>query len=274
MATVKTITLLAARLSLAAGVAIIATLLATPATAAERPNDRDVQKLLERIDNERDRFEDQLDGTLKRSTIRRANREIDVDQYLHDLQENVDRMKERFKPDYAANEEVNTVLLQGSDIQRFMATQKPDLDGASEWNRLSASLGELAGAYGASFPMIEGQLARRMNDREVKKAAEDVAASADRFKTELKNDKTLDEATRDAAVKQADDLKKNAEKLASTIDDGRPASGEAQGLIQRASDLRGSSAGRTLAPAAQTAWNNVETALNTVGHAFALPTRR
>jgi hypothetical protein len=278
MATVKMTTPRSARFAMAACAAIIATVLSTPATAAERPNDRELQQLLERIDNERDRFEDQLDGTLKRSIIRRADREINVEQYLDDLQENVDRMKDRFKPDYAANEEVAIVLRQGSDIQRFMATQKPDLDGASEWNRLSTSLGELAGAYGTSFPMIDGQTARRLNDREVKKTAEDLAKSADRFKKELdsslKKDATIDQATREAAVKKADDLEKDAEKLASAIDDGRPASGEAQALIQRAADLRGSSAARTLSPAAQTAWSSVETAINTLGHAFALPTRR
>jgi hypothetical protein len=278
MATAKTITPRRTRFSMATGAALIATLLSIPTAAAERPTDRELQQLLERIDNERDRFEDQLDGTLKRSIIRRADREINVEQYLDDLQENVDRMKDRFKPDYAANEEVTIVLRQGSDIQRFMTTQKPDLDGASEWNRLSTSLGELAGAYGASFPMIEGQAARRLNDREVKKAAEDLAKTADRFKKELdawlRKDATIDERTREAAVKRADDLKKDAEKLASAIDDDRPASGEAQALIQRASDLRGSAAARTLAPAAQAAWNNVEAGLNTLGHAFALPTRR
>ena len=53
-------------------------------------------------------------------------------------------MKERFKPEYAASAEVTTVLRQASDIQRFMATQPPNFDGASEWNRLNASLNELA----------------------------------------------------------------------------------------------------------------------------------
>ena len=34
----------------------------TPAAAADRLSDKDVKALIERIDNERDRFEDQLDG--------------------------------------------------------------------------------------------------------------------------------------------------------------------------------------------------------------------
>ena len=112
------------------------------------PADKDVKALLDRIDDERDRFEDQLDGKLKRSILRGPRGEVDVERYLDDLQDNIDRLKGRFKSDYAASAEVTAVLRQASDIHRFMATQPPDLDGASEWNRLSASFGTLATAYG------------------------------------------------------------------------------------------------------------------------------
>lgn len=271
MATVITKTA-TTRLSMAACVALMATLLATPAAAAERLNDSAVKQLLERIDNERDRFEDQLDGELKRSIIRGPGGEVNVERYLDDLQENVDRMKERFTSEYAASAEVTTVLRQGSDIQRFMAKQKPDFDGASEWNRLSGSLGNLAVIYGTAFPIAEGQQARRLNDDEVKKAAEDVAESADRFKDELdaslKNDKTIERATREAAVREVDEFKKDARRLASTVGDDKPASGEAQALLQRAKALRTASSGRALSPAAQTAWGSVEGGLEKVGQAF------
>lgn len=273
MAKLKTAT---TRLSMAACVALMATLFATPAAAAERQNDNAVKQLLERIDNERDRFEDQLDGELKGSILRGPAGEVNVGRYLDDLQENVDRMTERFTSEYAASAEVTTVLRQGSEIQRFMAKQKPDFDGASEWNRLSGSLGQLAVIYGTSFPIAEGQQARRLNDDEVKKAAEDVAESADRFKNELdaslKNDKTIPEATREAAVREVDEFKKDAERLASTVDDDKPASGEAQALLQRAKALRTASSGRALSPAAKSAWGSVEGGLEKVGQAFNVST--
>lgn len=275
MATVITKTA-TTRLSRAACVALMAALFATPAAAAERLSDNAVKQLLERIDNERDRFEDQLDGELKSSIIRGPGGEVNVERYLDDLQENVDRMKERFTSEYAASAEVTTVLRQGSDIQRFMAKQKPDFDGASEWNRLSGSLGALAVIYGTAFPIAEGQQARRLNDDEVKKAAKDVAESADRFKNELdaslKKDKTIKQATREAAVREVDELKKDAERLASTVGDDKPASGEAQALLQRAKALRTASSGRALSPAAQTAWGSVEGGLEKVGQAFNVST--
>lgn len=260
-------------------IALLSVSLAWPAAAsAERLNDKDVKQLLERLDNDRDRFEDQLDGKLKRSVIRGPGGEVNVERYLDDLQENVDRLKDRFTPAYAASAEATAVLRQGADIGRFMATQPPGLDGMSEWNRLAASLEGLAAAYGTAFPIPDGQQARRLNDAEVKKAAEEAAKSADRFKKEvansLKMDKAIDEPTRAAAVKQVDDVKKAAQRVASTVASGRPASGEAQALLQQGAAVRAASAGRRLSAAAQAAWSDVDGHLATVAQAFGLPLQR
>jgi len=261
----------------AVGTVVTVVLVAAPTVLAERPTDKDVKALIERINNDRDRFEDQLDGKIKSSIIRGPNGEVHVERYLDDLQDNVGKLKERFKSNYAASVEATTVLRQGSDIQRFMAAQPPNFDGFSEWSRLASSLGELAAAYGTSMPLPEGMQARRMNDREVKTAAEAVAKSADRFKkdldTSLKADATVDAATREAAVQAADALKKDANALASTVGDGRPASGEAKALLDRAAAIRTAASGRPVSPAPQAAWKEVELGLVQVALAFGVQTR-
>jgi hypothetical protein len=250
---------------------------AAPTLFADRLTDKDVKALIERIDNERDRFEDQLDGKLKRDIVRGPNGEVNVERHLDDLQENVKRLKERFTSEYAASAEVTTLLRQGSDIGRFMAAQPPNLDGASEWNRLAASLRQLAEVYSTTLPLPEGQQARRMNDREVQEAAEAVAESADAFKkhldTALKNDKTVQKPTRDAAVKEVEALKQDAKKLASLLGGGRPSSGEAKALVERAARIRAAATGRPSSPELKSWWGAVETGLETVARAFAIPAR-
>lgn len=257
--------------------ALTAAFAAAPVLHAERLSDKDVKALIERIDDERDRFEDQLDGKLKRTILRGASGEVNVERYLDDLQENVGKLKERFKPDYAGSAEVTTLLRQGSDIHRFMAKQPPDLDGASEWNRLSTSLQQLAAAYGVSMPIGEGQQGRRMNDLEVQKTADAIVKGADRFKKELdsslKSDKTVDKATREAAVMEAESLKRDAKELSSVLGDGRPASGEAKALLDRAVKIRTAIAGRTLAGPARAAWSSIEMVLNDIGQGFGLAAR-
>jgi len=264
------------RLMTAAGAVMIAALVAMPALFADRLPGKDVKALLERIHNERDRFEDQLDGKIKSSVIR-GEGDVHVGRFLDDLQENVERLRSRFKYDYAASAEVTTVLRQGGDIQRFMSKQPPDLDGASEWNRLASSLGELAKIYATTFPLPEGQQARRLSDHEVENVASELAKSADLFKKDLESalkiDTTIAQPTKDAAVEEVNGLKEDAEKLASTVEDGRPASGEAKAVLDRAARIRGAAAssGRALSPEAQTAWGSVESGLQKVAAAFDLP---
>jgi hypothetical protein len=258
----------------AAGAALL--LLAVPAVlSADRLSDKDVKALVERINHERDRFEDQLDGKLKNSIVRGPRGEVNVSQFLDDLQENLDRLKNRYTPKYAASAEVTTLLQQGTTIQRFMATQPPNLDGASEWNRLSSSLGELAGVYGTSFPLPEGQAARRISDGELAAAAVAVEKSADQFRKDLdsslKKDKSIAEPTRKAAVMEADAIKKGAKSLADVIGDQKPASGEAKALLDMASKLQKASSGWPLSPAAQASWRGVQEGLTKITQAFGLP---
>jgi hypothetical protein len=249
--------------------------LAAQAPSGERLTDKDVKELLDRIDNDRDRFEDQLDGKLKRSIIRGPAGEVNVEKYLDDLQENMDKLKGRFTPTYAASAEVTTVLRQGTDIQRYMSTLPPNFDGASEWNRLSASLGELAASYGTALPLPEGQQARRLNDGEVKKTAETLAKTADEYRKQLdaslKKDKTIDKATREAAVKDAALLKEDANRVASLVGDGKPASGEVKALFQQVAAVQSANAGRTLSPAALQAWGAMQGDLLKVSQAFGIP---
>jgi hypothetical protein len=57
------------------------------------------------------------------------------------------------------------------------------------------------------------------------------------------------------------------------VADGRPASGEAKALIDRAGAIRAASAGRALSPMAQTAWGSVETERAKIAQAFDMPAR-
>jgi hypothetical protein len=251
---------------------MLAVLLAAfPVQTAERPTDRDITQLIERVHQNRDRFEDQLDGKLKRNVLRGPTGEVDVERFLDDLQDNVNRLKDRFADDYAASAECTAVLQQGSQIHRFMLRQPPDLKGASEWNRLAASLSELAIAYGTAFPLPDGATGRRMNDREVKQAAEEVAEAADAFKSDVAASlkaKQVDEATLRAALAEVESLKTAARKLASRLDGGQPASGEARALIAQAAAVQSASGRWLSAAAARTAWMPVRRGLEKVAQGF------
>ena len=242
-----------------------------PAIAADRPTDRDLQRLIERLNEERDRFEDQLDGTLKRATLKGPQGDVIVERVLDDLQANVSTFRDRYTPAYAAGPEANTVLRQATGIHRYMSSQAPTLKGHAEWNRVATTLGEIAAAYGSTFPLPEGAALRRYNDPEVKKAAEQVGAGADRLKnaldTALKADKSIDKATREGALKEVESLKTAAKTLASRIGDQQPASADAKALLDRMTAAQ-TAAARSSAPTVQTALGGLRAASATIARGF------
>jgi len=135
--------------------------------AADRLADRDVKALVARIEQGRDRFDDALDGKLKRSIVRGPGGEVNVEDFLNDFQKNIDRVEERLKPDYAASAEVATLLQQASTVHRFFRQQPPRTKGESEWNRLETDFKALAGAYATDFPLTENSTVRRIGDGEL-----------------------------------------------------------------------------------------------------------
>ena len=213
----------------------------SPKLSADRLTDKDLKDLIDRIYQERDRFEDRLDGDIKSKVVRSTTGEVKVDKFLDDFQESVNKLKDRMKPGYAASAEATTVLRQATSIDRFMKTQPANLDGASEWNRLAGSVKSLSAAYGAEFPLPEGAAVRRYGDKEVATMVEGMAKTGDQLKksldNELKKNTTIDAATRQSMVDAVEQFTDDAKTLRDRVKDGAPSSGEAERLMQRASGL-------------------------------------
>ena len=135
--------------------------LAAPAfaQAPERLADKDVKALLEEVDTGRDKFEGNLDGQFKSSTITNANGETKVSVALQDYQDATQKLKDRFTPDYAAGAEAATVLKQSTAINAFMLRQASSMKGRPEWDQQTVNLKKLAAAYGAAFPLADGAAA-------------------------------------------------------------------------------------------------------------------
>ena len=249
---------------------------ASPAMAADRLTDRDVKELVSKIEDGRDRFDNALDGDFKRSIVRGPAGEANVRQVLDDFQENIDRLEERLKPEYAASTEVGTLLRQASGIDRFFRQQGAGTKGESEWNRLATDLKTLAAAYGADFPLREGAAVRRIGDRELAGSVTEIARSADRVKksldSELKKDKQIDQPSREAIVGEADLLSKEAKALGDRIKDGKPSSAEAAGVMQRAAKVRTFIESHRV-PASSSAWAAMGPRMQTLAGAYGIDAR-
>ena len=248
----------------------LALVTAVPA-AGQRLTDDETKALAERIYQERDRFEDALDGDFKHAKLRTASGEYDINRFLDDFQERANEYKERLTSSYAASREANELLKQSSQISGYMKRQAPSMKGMSEWNKLEGSLGQLATAYGTTFPMPDGATPRRIGDGELKTAANGIEQSGKDFKKalekELKADKTVDPAARATAVAAADSFAKSAKALKDRVGGGKPSTAEAQQLFQQAAKVKEFMGSRSL-PVAGGAWGDVGSKLATVAQAY------
>ena len=105
------------------------------AQAPERLSDKDVKALIDQVDEGRDKFEGNLDGQFKGSTLRGPAGETKVAGALQDYQDNTKKLQERFTADYSASAEVTTVLKQSTSIDTFMQGSSSAMKGRSEWDR-------------------------------------------------------------------------------------------------------------------------------------------
>ena len=239
--------------------------------AADRLTDRDVKALVARIEEGRDRFDDALDDDVKRSIHRDGSSEAKVSDYLNDFQENIDRLEERLKPDYAGSAEAATLLRQATSIDRAFSQRAPGMKGQSEWNRLTSDLKALAAAYGTTFPVPAGGSVRRIGDGELAEAADGIARGASELKkaldNELKKDPSVTKEMRQGITAEADSLAKDAKALRSLVKNGEPSSAEADRLLARAAKLRSTISGRNLIGSAA-AMTGLRPQIETVANAY------
>jgi hypothetical protein len=241
--------------------------LAQPPT--ERLSDKGVKLLIDQVDEGRDKFEGNLDGAFKGSTLRGPNGETKVSAALQDYQDSTKKLQSRFSPDYAAGPEAATVLKQSTAIDTFMKGQPSTMEGRREWERQVENLKILAAAYGTTFPLPDGTTVRRMNDKEPLAAAASIAAAADRLKSAFDKDKSLPKPDKEAAKKDAEVLIKQANTVKDRIRDGKPATGDVRLLVEHAARLE-TFVGAHENAAAKTQWQGLQTSLGKLEEAFGL----
>jgi hypothetical protein len=260
-------------LALAVAMAALVAIGADAQTQYIRLADPQVKSLIGQIGQHRDRFQDALDGALKRSILRTETGEVSVDNYLQDLKRNVEQAKDRLTPDYAASNEVLTLLKQCTDINAFVQKQPVTFKGRSEWESLAAALASLATTYGTSFPLPQGASARRLGDKEVVQAADAVAQSAEQFRKAIT--KAMKTAKADPKLVTSMDTESKAivtaaKVLKSRVSEQKPATSEARTLLDQANKVRSLLPQPVLGePSAP--WESVLSSLKAISQAFSLP---
>jgi hypothetical protein len=250
-------------------IALAALCIAPVSAQVARPTDREVSEMMEGVQKSVKQFEKSLPSDFKRSTLRGEKTDVNVENYMKDFNQDLERLRERFNPTYSASADVAVVLHKASKVDAFVKSQPPSFKGRSEWDAAAAELQKLAAAYETTFPTPPDASARRVNDKEIQQAADAISKEARAYRKALSSAYTKEEKDALAAAqKSADGLSKAAESLRSRSESGKPASGEAGVLAEALTAVETAVAGRTLPESATAAWGRIATAAQTIEQAF------
>ena len=260
------------RIAVAAAVLVTLTISVPAAAQPSRLYDKEVKALLDQAKNSYEHFWDALDGQTRNSTFKNATGEFVAKTLNEDYKKALDTAKDRLSDSYAASNEVGGCSSRRSGSTRSSASRGPSMKGASEWQAHATQLGQIANAYGATFPPAANQVFSRHNDKDVIHAASSVEQAskrlADALDNSLKKDKNTPEAARKAIVEDVKRLGELAKTLESTVDDKKPASAQVTALRDQAAKVKTAIAGSSAAAAVLGQWSAIENTLGTIGAAF------
>ncbi len=225
------------------GLTVIALALTIFSTAVDaqvrayRVSDRQVQTLLNRIENRADTFKNRLDRALDRSNIDGTRQEDTINYMVEQFEAATNRLKSNFDSRRSTAADVQEVLMRAVPINRFMLNNNLQRNAQQPWNRLRADLNTLAGYYNvrvdwnANFP-IAGQPVYRVADRDVQAVIERLENNTDRFKNQMSRavDGSVRERSIDAMIA---DFESATNRLRDNFNDRRSTAADAQEVFNR-----------------------------------------
>ena len=253
------------RLFVVSVLCVCSALLLTTTTNAQvvgqpyRINDKEVEKIIRRIEQQSDHFRSSLDSALDRSRFNGTRREDDINSFIKDFYEQTKRLRHQFDSHKSAAPDVQAVLERAARIDEFMSRNRLSGKAQDDWSTLKTYLDELASAYNVSWrwegyrseyppPRVTepiatpvGGIPSRVSDREVETILKRIEQQSDRFRSAL--DSSLDKS-RFNGSREEDDINRfvkefyeDTKKLRDHFDHHKSTSADVQSVLDRAASI-------------------------------------
>src|SRR6266542_7167076 len=143
-------------LRIAFGVVLILTCVIEPHTItalgqAYRLNDKELEKLISRIEKQSDKFRSSLDSALDKSRFNGSRREDDINAFVKDFYKETKQLHDNFDHHRSTTNDVQTVLDRASQIDQFMRRNRLKSNAQKDWSLLRTNLDELAQVYNVTW---------------------------------------------------------------------------------------------------------------------------
>ncbi|MDQ3180622.1 MAG: hypothetical protein M3Q33_08885, partial [Acidobacteriota bacterium] len=166
-------------------------------TRPYRVSDRQVQNLLNRIENKTNAFKSALD----QSRLNNTNREDNINEFVANFENSTDILRQNFQDRRSVSNDVQEVLNRAALIDRFMNRHRLNAATQRSWSNLRTDLSTLAGYYSVSFdlntqPINTGNIGNtgntgntvyRGSERDVQNLLTQIEQRTDSYKREMNN---------------------------------------------------------------------------------------
>src|SRR5216684_8371201 len=116
-----------------------------------RISDREVEKLIHRMEQQSDKFRKSLDSALDKSRFNGSTREDDINAFVKDFYRETKHLHDQFDHHKSTSPDVESVLERARRIDSFMNRYPLSARAQNDWATLKTSLDELASAYNVSW---------------------------------------------------------------------------------------------------------------------------
>lgn len=249
--------------------------LATSARAQSpyRLSEREVKNLLERIEQNADRFRSSLADALDRSRLDDSRSEDNINQFIKDFEAATDQLEARFNDSQSASGLVEDVLKRAVVIDNFMMRHRIMSRAQDDWLQLRGNLDELSQAYNVQWNWT-GVLtsAYRVNDKQVENLLERMEKNAERFRRSL--DSALDRSRLDDTNREDDinqfvkDFGVATDRLEDRFGKKQSAAGDVEEVLNRAMQIENFMRRHRLTSRAQEDWNVLRSNLDELALAY------
>jgi hypothetical protein len=256
-----------------------------------RISDKEVEQVLNRIENQANNFRRSLDAALDRSRLNGTNREDDINAFIKNFDEQTKRLHDRFDDHKSVATDVEAVLNSAASIDQFMRRQHLNERAQNDWSTLRGNLDELAAAYNVTWRW-EGLAAvgpttvvtatpvglpYRLSDKEVERILHGIEEQSGKFRSSL--DSALDKSSLNNTDREDDinafikEFDREVRRLHDRFDEHKSVAADVQAVLDRAARIEGFMRRRGLTERAQNEWSALRANLDQLAEAYSVTWR-
>src|SRR5438552_14182902 len=116
-----------------------------------RVNDRQVDRVLQRIELRTERFRQSLNIALNRNPLDTTRQEENVTEFIQNFEAMTSRLRDDFRNQQDVAADVQEMLSRASRIDRFLQRHRLGMQAQNNWNALRSDLNLLASYYNVTW---------------------------------------------------------------------------------------------------------------------------